>query len=104
MSTFVLANMQQRGVCKRSLTYWHNEKDSHTRTYILFNINAKNNFKDDYRREKDDAADAGVHTYAKTRSLFRYSAKGDLIEKRFPVWTAKGQAYIKKLITGKTKK
>ena len=38
--------------------------------------------------------------YAKTRSHFRYSRRGDLIEKRFPVWTEKGQEYIKKLIKG----
>jgi len=36
--------------------------------------------------------------YAKTRSHFRYNSKGDLIEKRFPVWTVKGQEFIKKLI------
>jgi phage antirepressor YoqD-like protein len=36
--------------------------------------------------------------YAKTRSHFRYSRKGDLVEKRFLVWTEKGQKYIKKLI------
>ena len=36
--------------------------------------------------------------YAMTRSHFRYNSKGDLIETRFPVWTPKGQAYIKKLI------
>ena len=39
--------------------------------------------------------------YAKTRSHFRYSRRGDLIEKRFPVWTEKGQEYIKKLISEK---
>ena len=38
--------------------------------------------------------------YAKTRSHFRYSRKGDLVETRFPVWTKKGQGYIKKLING----
>ena len=38
--------------------------------------------------------------YAKTRSHFRYNRRGDLIEKRFPVWTVKGQEYIKKLIKG----
>ena len=38
--------------------------------------------------------------YAKTRSHFRYSRRGDLIEKRFPVWTVKGQEFIKKLIKG----
>lgn len=36
--------------------------------------------------------------YAKTRSHFQYNKKGDLIETRFPVWTKKGQGYIKKLI------
>ena len=36
--------------------------------------------------------------YAKTRSHFRYSRKGDLVEKRYPVWTEKGQEFIKKLI------
>ena len=36
--------------------------------------------------------------YAKTRSHFRYSRRGDLIEKRFPVWTVKGQEYIRKLM------
>lgn len=39
--------------------------------------------------------------YAKTRSHFRYSQKGELIETRFPVWTPKGQEYIKKIIKGK---
>ena len=39
--------------------------------------------------------------YAKTRSHFRYNSKGDLVEKRFPVWTVKGQEYIKKLISEK---
>ena len=39
--------------------------------------------------------------YAKTRSHFRYSRRGDLVEKRFPVWTVKGQEYIKKLISEK---
>ena len=39
--------------------------------------------------------------YAKTRSHFRYNRRGDLIEKRFPVWTVKGQEYIKKLISEK---
>lgn len=39
--------------------------------------------------------------YAKTRSHFRYNSKGDLIEKRFPVWTLKGQKFIKKMIQGK---
>ena len=38
--------------------------------------------------------------YAKTRSHFRYNRRGDLVEKRFPVWTVKGQEYIKKLING----
>ena len=38
--------------------------------------------------------------YAKTRSHFRYNSKGDLIETRFPVWTKKGQEFIKNLITG----
>ena len=36
--------------------------------------------------------------YAKTRSHFRYNRRGDLVEKRFPVWTVKGQEFIKKLI------
>ena len=38
--------------------------------------------------------------YAKTRSHFRYNSKGDLIETRFPVWTKKGQEFIKNLIQG----
>jgi hypothetical protein len=38
--------------------------------------------------------------YAKTRSHFRYNSKGDLIETRFPVWTKKGQEFIKKMIQG----
>ena len=38
--------------------------------------------------------------YAKTRSHFRYNSKGDLGETRFPVWTKKGQEFIKNLITG----
>ena len=42
--------------------------------------------------------------YAKTRSHFRYNKKGDLIETRFPVWTKKGQKYIKNFINGKNKK
>ena len=42
--------------------------------------------------------------YAKTRSHFRYNKRGDLVETRFPVWTEKGQEYIKKLITGKNTK
>ena len=42
--------------------------------------------------------------YAKTRSHFRYNSKGDLVEKRFPVWTKKGQEYIKKMIKGKGNK
>ena len=41
--------------------------------------------------------------YAKTRSHFRYNSKGDLIEKRFPVWTLKGQKFIKNLIKGNKK-
>ena len=36
--------------------------------------------------------------YAKTRSHFRYNKKGELTEKRFPVWTKKGQRFLKKLI------
>ena len=36
--------------------------------------------------------------YAKTRSHFRYSRKGDLVETRFLVWTEKGQKFIRKLI------
>ena len=36
--------------------------------------------------------------YAKTRSHFRYNKRGDLIETRFPVWTEKGQEFIRKLI------
>ena len=145
------------------MTYWHNEKDSHTRTYILLILTLKTFLKmtteerrmmqptQEYIRRLQTKRNAGTEDcalssdlgrelgitaldlhhylidvgflyreystrelklckryagmgYAKTRSLFRYSAKGDLIEKRFPVWTAKGQAYIKKLITGKTKK
>ena len=39
--------------------------------------------------------------YAKARSHFRYNRKGDLVEKRFPVWTKKGQEFIKNLILGK---
>lgn len=39
--------------------------------------------------------------YAKTRSHFEYSRKGELKEKRFPVWTEAGQEYIKKLIRKK---
>ena len=42
--------------------------------------------------------------YAKTRSTFRYNKKGDLIETRYPVWTEKGQEYIKSLFKGKGKK
>jgi len=38
--------------------------------------------------------------YAKTRSHFRYNSKGDLVETRFPVWTKKGQEFIKNLIQG----
>ena len=38
--------------------------------------------------------------YAKTRSHFRYDKRGDLVETRFPVWTEKGQKFIKNLITG----
>ena len=38
--------------------------------------------------------------YAKTRSHFRYDKGGDLVETRFPVWTKKGQEFIKNLITG----
>ena len=36
--------------------------------------------------------------YAKTRSHFRYNKRGDLVETRFPVWTEKGQEFIRKLI------
>ena len=36
--------------------------------------------------------------YAKTRSHFHYSSKGELKEIRFPVWTVKGQEFIKKMI------
>ena len=39
--------------------------------------------------------------YAKTRSHFRYNSKGDLTETRFPVWTVKGQEYIRKLFKSK---
>ena len=39
--------------------------------------------------------------YAKTRSHFRYNSKGDLVEKRFPVWTVKGQEFIRKLFKSK---
>ena len=42
--------------------------------------------------------------YAKTRSHFRYNKRGDLVETRYPVWTEKGQEYIKNLIKGKGKK
>lgn len=35
--------------------------------------------------------------YAKTRSHFHYNRKGELVETRFPVWTKKGQGFIKKL-------
>jgi phage antirepressor YoqD-like protein len=42
--------------------------------------------------------------YAKTRSHFRYSQKGELIETRFPVWTEKGQEFIKNLIKGSRQK
>ena len=38
--------------------------------------------------------------YAKTRSHFRYNSKGELVETRFPVWTPKGQEFIKKMIQG----
>ena len=38
--------------------------------------------------------------YAMTRSHFRYDKRGDLVETRFPVWTEKGQEFIKNLITG----
>ena len=36
--------------------------------------------------------------YAKTRSHFRYNKRGDLVETRFPVWTEKGQEFIRKLM------
>ena len=39
--------------------------------------------------------------YAKTRSHFRYNSKGDLTETRFPVWTEKGQEFIRKLFKRK---
>ena len=42
--------------------------------------------------------------YAKTRSHFRYNSKGDLVETRFPVWTPKGQEFIKNLFQGKEPK
>ena len=37
-------------------------------------------------------------------TYFRYSQKGELIETRFPVWTEKGQEYIKNLIKGSRQK
>ena len=42
--------------------------------------------------------------YAKTRSTFRYNNKGVLVETRYPVWTEKGQEYIKSLFKGKGSK
>jgi phage antirepressor YoqD-like protein len=42
--------------------------------------------------------------YAKNRSHFRYDKRGDLVETRFPVWTEKGQEYIKEMIKGKDRK
>ena len=42
--------------------------------------------------------------YAKIRSHFRYNQKGDLVETRFPVWTQKGQEFIKNLIAGERHK
>jgi phage antirepressor YoqD-like protein len=42
--------------------------------------------------------------YAKTRSTFRYNKNGYLVETRYPVWTDKGQEYIKSLFKGKSKK
>ena len=42
--------------------------------------------------------------YAKTRSHFRYNSKGDLVETRFPVWTQKGQEFIKNFFQGKEPK
>ena len=42
--------------------------------------------------------------YAKTRSTFRYNNKGVLVETRYPVWTEKGQEFIKKLFKGKGQK
>lgn len=39
--------------------------------------------------------------YAKMRSHFHYSRLGELIEARFPVWTEKGQEFIKDMINGK---
>ena len=42
--------------------------------------------------------------YAKTRSIFRYNNKGVLVETRYPVWTEKGQEYIKSLFKGKGSK
>jgi hypothetical protein len=57
----------------------------------------------EYIRKLQQKRNAGLG-YAKTRSHFRYNKKGDLVETRFPVWTEKGQEYIKKLITGKGNK
>ena len=39
--------------------------------------------------------------YTKTRSHFEYSRKGELKEKRFPVWTETGQEFIRRLIRKK---
>ena len=55
-----------------------------------------------YREQKSHelklSKDYAGHGYAKTRSHFRYNRRGDLVEKRFPVWTVKGQEFIRKLM------
>jgi hypothetical protein len=53
----------------------------------------------EYIRKLQQKRNAGLG-YAKTRSHFRYDKVGDLVETRFPVWTEKGQEFIKNLITG----
>ena len=38
------------------------------------------------------------HGFCKTRSHFNYTARGELKETRFPVWTEKGQDFVRNLL------
>ena len=41
------------------------------------------------------------HGFCKTRSHFNYTARGELKETRFPVWTEKGQDFVRNLLNKK---
>ena len=62
----------------------------------MFLIDMKFLYRENSTRELKLCKKYDNQGFAKYRSSFRYTKRGELKEIRFPVWTEKGQDYIRK--------